>query len=283
MAASRERESLAKVLVHEGGYVNHRSDPGGPTNKGVTQRVYDAHRKGKGLPARSVKHITMNEVYEIYDRQYWDAVKGDHLPAGVDYVVFDGAVNSGPLQSIKWLQRALRPHYSGRIDGIMGMATLTALKLVTNHDALVDRICNQRLAFLKALKTWRVFGKGWNARVAEVRSIGKAWATGEKPPAPSFADGGHAKGLIEDAEAAPGNGVADAATGAGLGSGGTAGTLQTLQDQLSPLSYSSEWITKVVVVLSIASAVLIAGGLVYRWYARRKAARLADALDTVPV
>ncbi|TIX97406.1 MAG: N-acetylmuramidase, partial [Mesorhizobium sp.] len=72
MAVSREKESLAKVLVHEGGYVNHRQDPGGPTNKGVTQRVYDAYRKGKGLPMRSVKHITMDEVYEIYDRQYWD-------------------------------------------------------------------------------------------------------------------------------------------------------------------------------------------------------------------
>lgn len=283
MAVSREKESLAKVLVHEGGYVNHRQDPGGPTNKGVTQRVYDAYRKGKGLPMRSVKHITMDEVYEIYDRQYWDAVKGDQLPAGVDYVVFDGAVNSGPSQSIKWLQRALGPLYTGRVDGIMGMATLTALRSVNNNDALIDRICAQRLAFLKALKTWRTFGKGWSSRVAGVRSIGRAWATGETPPAAIHVEGGQAKGFIEDAKAPPSTAPADAATGGGVAGGGVVGTVQTLQDQLSPISYSSEWITNVVVVLGVVSTLLVVGGLAYRWYAKRKAARLADALDMAPL
>lgn len=280
MAASREKESLARVLVHEGGYVNHPADPGGPTNKGVTQRVYDAYRKGRKLATRSVKSITGDEVADIYDRQYWDAVKGDQLPAGVDYVVFDGAVNSGPSQSIKWLQRALGPLYTGSIDGVMGVGTLTAVKAVSNNDALIDRICNQRLTFLKALRTWRTFGKGWSDRVANVRSIGKAWATGETPPAANFAEGGQSKAFIEDARPVPGSGVADAATGAGIGSGGVAGTLQGLQDQLSPLSYASEWITKVVVVLAIASAALVFGGVAWRWYAKRKAARLADALDT---
>ncbi|TPN11740.1 glycoside hydrolase family 108 protein [Mesorhizobium sp. B2-1-2] len=280
MAVSRERASLDKLLVHEGGYVNHPSDPGGPTNKGVTQRVYDAYRKGKGQRARSVKSITMDEVYEIYDRQYWDAVKGDQLPDGVDYVVLDGAVNSGVRQSVMWLQRALGAAYKGRIDGSMGFSTLEALKTVNNHDALVDRICDIRLNFLRHLKTWPVFGKGWAARVSEVRSIGKAWASGEKPQIASFMDGGQAKGFIEDANTAPGNGVADAATGAGIGGGGLAGTLQGLQDQLTPLSYSSEWITKVVVVLSLVSALMLAGGIGWRWYATRKAARLAQALGT---
>lgn len=280
MTASREKESLARVLVHEGGYVNHPSDPGGPTNKGVTQRVYDAYRKGRKLSPRSVKNITMDEVADIYDRQYWDAVKGDQLPAGVDYVVFDGAVNSGPGQSIKWLQRALRPVYTGRDDGVMGFGTLTALKAINNNDALIDRICSQRMAYLKALRTWRVFGKGWSDRVADVRAIGKAWATGETPPTPSFAQGGQSKAFIEDAKAAPGNGVADAATGAGIGGGGVAGTLQGLQDQLSPLSYASEWITRIVVVLGVASVILVAGGIAWRWYASRKAKRLAEALGT---
>lgn len=280
MAVSREKESLAKVLVHEGGYVNHPSDPGGPTNKGVTQRVYDAYRKGKKLATRSVKSITSDEVADIYDRQYWDAVKGDLLPAGVDYVLFDGAVNSGPGQSIKWLQRALGPLYTGKVDGVMGMATLTALKAVNNHDALVDRICNHRLAFLKALKTWRVFGKGWNARVAEVRSIGQAWATGATPQAANFIDGGQAKGLIQDAKQAHGKGLGDAATGGGVGAGGIAGTVQGLHEQLTPFSAAGDWITTVVVVLAVSAAVLTIGGLAYRWYANRAAARLNDALDT---
>ncbi|WP_246677573.1 glycosyl hydrolase 108 family protein [Mesorhizobium sp. B2-3-12] len=104
------------MLAHEGGYSNHPADPGGATMKGVTQRVYDGYRKSKGLSTRSVKGIQTAELNEIYDRQYWDAVKGDLLPAGVDYVVFDGAVNSGPGRSIMWLQQALRPAYKGPID-----------------------------------------------------------------------------------------------------------------------------------------------------------------------
>lgn len=282
MAISRERASLDKLLVHEGGYVYHPSDPGGPTNKGVTQRVYDAYRKGKGQAPKSVKNITMAEVYEIYDKQYWDAVKGDQLPDGVDYVLLDGAVNSGVRQSVMWLQRALGPAYKGGIDGVMGLGTIAAVNAVSNHDALIGRICDQRLNFLKHLKTWPVFGRGWSARVAEVRAIGQAWATGETPQAASFFDGGQAKGLIQDAKTAPSNGVADAATGAGVGGGGVAGTLQGLQDQLVPFSYASEWITKIVVVLAIVSAALLAGGIAYRWYATRKAARLAEALGTTP-
>ncbi|WP_245499285.1 glycosyl hydrolase 108 family protein [Mesorhizobium sp. M1A.F.Ca.ET.072.01.1.1] len=111
MTGSREQESLARVLAHEGGYSNHPADPGDATMKGVTQRIYDAYRRSKKLALRSVKSITSQELFEIYDRQYWDTVKGGLLPAGVDYVVFDGAANSGPKQSILWLQRALGPLY----------------------------------------------------------------------------------------------------------------------------------------------------------------------------
>jgi lysozyme family protein len=282
MAQSRERESLAKVLVHEGGYVNHPADPGGPTNQGVTQRVYDGYRKGKGLATRSVKNITAEEVHDVYDRQYWDAVKGDQLPDGVDYVVFDGAVNSGPGRSIMWLQQALRPIYKGPIDGVMGMGTIAALKAVNDNDALIDRICDARMNFLRHLGTFKTFGRGWTARVAEVRSIGKAWATGEVPQDASFVAGGQAKAVVEDAKVAPSTAPADLATGGGVAGGGLAGTLTELQNQISPLSYSSELIGKVVVVLALASAVLVFGGLAYRWYVNRRAKHLAEALGAVP-
>ncbi|WP_027037589.1 glycoside hydrolase family 108 protein [Mesorhizobium ciceri] len=282
MAISREKESLARVLAHEGGYSNNKKDPGGPTMKGVTQRVYDAYRRGKGLAVRSVKSLTTDELNDIYDKQYWDAVKGDLLPDGVDYVVFDGGVNSGPGRSIMWLQQALRPVYTGRIDGVMGMGTIAAVKAINNNDALIDRICDARMNFLRHLGTFPTFGKGWTARVAEVRAIGKAWATGEIPQAANFVDGGQAKAVVEDANAAPSTAPADLATGAGTGGLGLSGYLYDLQNQLSPLSYTSEWIGKVVVVVALASAVLAIGGLGYRWYANRKAKRLAEALGTVP-
>ncbi|TPN44857.1 glycoside hydrolase family 108 protein [Mesorhizobium sp. B1-1-7] len=278
MASSREKEALARVLAHEGGYVNHPRDPGGPTNKGVTQRVYDAYRRGKGLGAQSVQQISTREVADIYDRQYWDAVKGDDLPTGIDYVLFDGAVNSGPKQSVIWLQRALGAAYKGRVDGTMGLTTVEAVNAVNDLDALVDRICDQRLAFMRHLSTWPVFGRGWSARVAEVRSIGRAWAASETPHVANFYDGAGAKAFAEDANLAPMTAPADAATGAGVGGMGVAGTLAGLQDQLVPFSYASEWITKIVVVLAIVSALLAASGFAWSWYARRKAKRLAEAM-----
>lgn len=154
MAQSPERQSLAKVLVHEGGYVNHPADPGGPINHGVTQRVHDGYRKGTGLPVRSVKHITVEEVQNIYDRQYWDAVKGDLLPDGVDYVVFDGGVR-GPSARSCGLKQALRPTYKGPIDGVMVIETIAAPKAVNDNDALIDRICDAHMSFLRHLSTFR--------------------------------------------------------------------------------------------------------------------------------
>ena len=121
----RFRDALARVLVHEGGKVDHPADPGGRTNKGVTQRVYNAWRTKSYLPLRDVYLISDLEVEAIYRFQYWDAIKGDQLPPGIGYVVLDGAVNSGPKQSAKWLQRALGFEPS-QVDGMIGSVTLNA-------------------------------------------------------------------------------------------------------------------------------------------------------------
>lgn len=267
---------LDKVLVHEGGYVNLKADPGGETNRGITKRVYDAYRQRKGLPLQSVRAITSKEVADIYKASYWDLAKCGQLPAGVSYVVFDGAVNSGVAQSVKWLQRAL-----GVVaDGVIGNATLAAVQNYGDMDRLVDAICDRRLAFLQALKTWKTFGKGWASRVASVRATGKAWANGTVEVQPlGLVSGGNAKALLADAKPAPTLAVADATTGGGIGSGGLAATLQQVQDQLSPYSYGSSLIGKVVVCLIIVGAALTVGGLAYRWWAARRKAERADALD----
>jgi lysozyme family protein len=269
--------ALSRVLVHEGGYVNHPSDPGGETNKGITKRVYDAYRQKIGKPIQSVRDISQAEIAAIYKAAYWDLAKCDQLPAGISYVVFDGAVNSGVSQSIKWLQRALG---IVAVDGVIGNATIAAVQNYGNMDRLVDAICDRRLAFMKALRTWKVFGKGWASRVAAVRATGKAWAAGTVEAQPlGLSSGVSPKAPISDAKAAPMLAVADGATGGGIGSGGLAATLQQVQDQLSPLSYSSELIGKVVAGLIIVSAALMIGGIGYRWYAKRKKDALKDALD----
>lgn len=152
--------ALTWVLAHEGGFVNHPKDPGGATNKGVTQRVYDGYRDRKGLSRRSVRGIEANEVAEIYRAQYWQAVRADDLPAGLDYCVFDYAVNSGPRRAAMDLQREL----GIKVDGVIGQITLAAVAKADVFDLIV-RLCERRMRFLKALKHWPTFGRGWTRRV----------------------------------------------------------------------------------------------------------------------
>lgn len=121
---SRYRDCLPFVLRWEGGYVNDPADPGGATNKGVTQAVYDAWRAGKKLPKQSVRLLTSTEVEAIYEARYWNACKCGGLPAPVDLVVFDSAVNCGVDRACRWLQRAL----GVAEDGDIGPRTLAAVK-----------------------------------------------------------------------------------------------------------------------------------------------------------
>lgn len=158
------RVSLKFVLQYEGGYVNHPKDPGGPTNYGVTQRVYDAWRVSHGKPKRSVKQITKAEVATIYETQYWDTVKADALPSGVDLCTFDPAVNSGPSRAAKWLQHAV----GTPADGIVGIVTCAAAEAQPSR-ITIDKMCDARMKFLRGLKTWKTFGKGWTRRVEAVR------------------------------------------------------------------------------------------------------------------
>lgn len=167
--------ALKHVLVHEGGFVNHPKDPGGATNRGVTQRVYDAYRDRQGQSRRSVRAITAEEVADIYKRQYWDAIRGDDLPSGLDYAVFDYAVNSGPRRAAQDLQREL----GVAVDGVIGNVTLAGVAKADVYD-LIDRLCARRMRFLKGLKHWRTFGKGWTRRVTDVAEIAMAMATNPK-------------------------------------------------------------------------------------------------------
>jgi lysozyme family protein len=156
--------SLEHVLTWEGGYVNHPADPGGATNRGVTQNTYDAYRLGRGLARRSVRRITASEVADVYWRGYWMTVDACALPAGVDLCTFDAAVHSGPTQAVKWLQRALVVE----ADGIVGPVTLKAARTL-DAEATINRMCDDRMRMLKRLKTWGTFGRGWTIRVEATR------------------------------------------------------------------------------------------------------------------
>jgi len=274
MTEANYQRSLTAVLKHEGGYSNHPADPGGATMKGVTQRVYDAERKRRGQTTRSVRNITDAELQSIYRQQYWDKIKGDDLPPGVDYVVFDGAVNSGVAQSAKWLQRAV----GVRVDGIIGNATLAAVWAVQDHDKLITNICAQRMVFLSALKTWLTFGKGWTNRVTGVMKTGQAWARGSVGPNITIDPNGAAKANVEDAKALPTSGAADAAIGGGSVIGTVGVALESARASLVPLAGNSQWISGIVAALVVAGAAVAIGGVIWRTLRKRRAAEAAQAL-----
>lgn len=168
--------SLKAVLKHEGGYVNHPKDPGGATNKGITQATYDLWNEGT---SRSVKNITDAEVEAIYKRNYWDKVRGDDLPAGVDYCVFDFAVNSGVSRSAKYLQTVL----GVEVDGVIGPQTVKAA-MEAEPRAVIQEICDRRMDFLQGLGTWPTFGKGWTNRVTGVKAMAMGMAGEPVQPDP---------------------------------------------------------------------------------------------------
>ncbi len=164
LTADRFAACLPLILKHEGGYVDHPKDPGGATNKGITQKTYDSWRDRKGEFRRSVRRIADAEVAAIYRRDYWDAIRGDELPAGIDYCVFDFAVNSGIDRAARYLQSAV----GSPADGKIGPNTIAAAK-GRDAKATIEAICDNRMAFLRGLRNWPTFGKGWTARVNDVR------------------------------------------------------------------------------------------------------------------
>lgn len=155
--------AFQSMLKEEGGYVNHPSDPGGMTNLGVTAASWKGWI-GRMPTEEEMRALTPAVVKPFYKANYWDKVWGDRLPSGVDYAVFDFAVNSGPFRAIAVLQKLVNTTQ----DGVMGPQTLAAVNSA-NAGALVGQYNEARLKFLKGLSTFSVFGKGWSSRVTRVQ------------------------------------------------------------------------------------------------------------------
>ena len=150
-------ECLKMLLHHEGGYINHPSDPGGETNLGVTKKVYQEWGGTKDM-----KDLTVEDVAPIYKKNYWDRCKCDDLESGVDWVVFDWAVNSGTGRSAKAIQKIC----GATQDGAIGPKTLA---LIGKQDTqyVVEEFGKIRQDFYESLKTFDTFGKGWTRRNKE--------------------------------------------------------------------------------------------------------------------
>lgn len=153
------------LLRSEGGFANRsrKADPGGPTNLGITQATLSAWRK-RPVSVQEVKQLRQEEALQIYKAQYWDRVRGDDLPRGLDYAVFDFAVNSGLARAVKTLQEILKV----KADGIIGLITLRAIKGRAVSE-LINLLSRARLAFMKTLRNWGCNKNGWAARVRRVQ------------------------------------------------------------------------------------------------------------------
>lgn len=172
--------SLSLVLQHEGGWSDHPKDPGGATMKGITIATFRRYVEPKATKD-DLRHITDAQIASIYRKQYWDAVEADDLPDGIDYAVFDYAVNSGPGRAAKHLQSIV----GAKQDGKIGPDTLAKTKAMLRA-SVINGLCDKRMAFLRGLPTWATFGKGWTSRVSSVRSVALAMvpATATITPSP---------------------------------------------------------------------------------------------------
>ncbi len=251
-----EAESQRRVFVHEGGYTNHPSDPGGPTNWGVT--IFDAQKyaaefgwlpAGRKVTAADVKAMPKWFAEKVYDAKYWDALRGDELSSGLDYSMYDYGINSGIGRAGKVLRRVVGlPDNDWRV-------TDEVLRAVAERDAkqLIAALNDERLRFLKSLKTWPVFGKGWERRVVEVRAASLRMATQEISPAP-VSTPAPGKGAVP-LEAGKRN-----ATAGGITAAGATAAQQAHQSGARPL----------VVVAIVVMAIALAAAGWWWWHRRQK-------------
>lgn len=174
MTASNFPACMDEIFAHEGGFVNHPKDPGGATNWGITIGTLSAYR-GRPQTVAQVKNLTKAEAREIYRHNYWNKVRGDELPTGVDLVTFDPAVNSGVRRGAQWLQRSLGVGADGKVGPVTVGAAAKA-----DPVAVVVKACALRMGFLRGLRTFSTFGRGWSRRVASVEAVGVRMAASAK-------------------------------------------------------------------------------------------------------
>ncbi len=241
MAKGNFQACLAVTLPHEGGWSDHPRDPGGATMKGITIGRYREFKPG--ATKADLRAISDAEVEHIYRSGYWAPVRGDSLPHGVDLAVFDFGVNSGPGRAAKHLQAVA----GVKQDGGIGPVTLAATAKMRG-DEVVRRLCGRRLSFVRGLKTFEVFGKGWSRRIADVEARGVAmWlkANGTFTGAAMALEDEAGKAKVKADRQGTG---AAAAGGGGVGGGGI---------DLAAQGGAADWLTIALIAAGVAAAVVL--------------------------
>lgn len=242
MARNNYPPCKAITLAWEGGTSNHKDDPGGFTSRGVTAGAGAAYRKRMGLPPKRVDLWTPAEVDRFYFDDYWMGVNAELLPYGVDLAAFDAGVMSGPSRGAKWLQRAV----GAKQDGVVGNGTLRKTAAL-DPAATVRKLCGYRLSFVQGLGTFKVFGKGWSRRIADIEAKGVAmWLR----YGAGLSAGQAADELQRQAQEAQGKAATNSKGAAGAGAGGAvvgAGDIAT----------GTGWLWVIALLVAVTAVLLI--------------------------
>lgn len=249
---------LEQVLKHEGGLSLVRADPGNWTGGKVGVGVLKGTNLGisaASYPDENIRGMTRARAGELYRRDYWDRVRGDDLPPGLDLTVFDPAVNSGAARGARWFQQAL----GVTVDGRIGPVTVRAAQTAADGVAVIQRAHALRLGWLRSLSTWSTFGNGWMQRV--VGNEAEAVAMHTRSRARLDAEAGRATTAArQQASAAAGSGAAG-----GLG--------------ISDLAELPDLLTWGIPVAALVAAILLIGrARVNRARARAYAMRTLDVI-----
>lgn len=242
-----------KTAQWEGGWSNHRADPGGKTMYGVTQPPFDEFNDRHGLPRRPVATITRAEAEQLFFEQFWLKAGCDKLFPGVDLATYDASVNSGVSRGRKWL--------------------LASVNAADDHVKTVKGICGRRLGFVQSLDIWKTFGRGWGNRIADIEATGVAWALA----AMSANDNAEVvTGLRDEAGAARQKAGAQtkgagASGAAGAGSGVSLGLDPAAADQ------TAGWLLGGLVITGLALGAYLIIRAVINQQRARAYARVADA------
>jgi lysozyme family protein len=200
MTAANFDRSLKAVLAHEGGFTRSRHDRGNWTSGVIGQGELKGTKYGiaaHAFPHLDIKNLTIDEAGAIYRKKYWAICRCDELGAGLDFAVFDLAVNSGVGRAVQFLQRVI----GERDDGAFGPRTMAAVKRHNTATVIVS-LCNYRLDWLKKISTWNRYGRGWERRVTGTKSLAIQMAQNAPPDdskstSPKPASGGFFIALLQ--------------------------------------------------------------------------------------
>lgn len=243
MAKGNFKAALAVTLKHEGGWADHPRDPGGATMKGVTLATFRRYKPA--ATKDDLRAISDADVERIYRDGYWKPVNGDLLQPGVDLAVFDFGVNSGTGRAARHLQAVA----GAKQDGVIGIKTIGAVDAMLG-DVVVKKLCARRLSFVRGLRTWDVFGRGWSRRIADIEARGVAmWLAVSATPA------GRKMSLDDEANRAGKTASAQSGGAAAAGGAGAAGGATDVAMDPSMLLIGAAGLVVVAIVLAMKSRV----------------------------